>query len=171
MSCLGEAQIVSYTPFLSSCSSIKCDNVKQLYCPQYENLNIVRILERAKQNPFIANYLPENRDMHKVPRQWLINVAYTVIGKPFAEWVDAEIANRNDELAKKQKLLIEMDPEIAKAFHNSVNISSKVIRHSIFALRKHLTFYLSCSFKWQRCPSPKAGLQAQENAGRDEGVA
>ena len=72
----------------------------------------------------INNYLPEDRDMHKVPRQWLINVTYTVLGTPFKAWVQGEIEKRNEELAKKQKLLIEMDPEIAKAFHGSVNISS-----------------------------------------------
>ena len=71
-------------------------------------------------------YLPEDRDMHKVPRQWLVNVAYTVIGEPFAAWVQDEIANRNEDLAKKQNLLIEMDPKIADAFHKSVNISSKL---------------------------------------------
>ena len=96
-----------------------------MYVPQYENLSIERILETARKNPRISDYLPDDRDMHKVPRQWLINVAYTVLGTPFKAWVEDEIASRNEELAKKQKLLIEMDPEIAKAFHSSVNISSK----------------------------------------------
>ena len=93
--------------------------------PQYENLSIERILERTKEYPDVKSYLPEDRDMHKVPRQWLINVAYTVIGEPFSTWVKDEISSRNEELAKKQKLLIDMDPEIAKAFHDSVNISSR----------------------------------------------
>ena len=63
--------------------------------------------------------------MHKVPRQWIINVAYTLIGEPFAAWVKDAIISRNDDLARKQNLLIEMDPAIATAFHKSVNISSK----------------------------------------------
>ena len=67
--------------------------------------------------------------MHKVPRQWLINVAYTVIGEPFNAWIKDEIANRNEELARKQNLLIDMDPEIAQAFHRSVNINSKFNLH------------------------------------------
>ena len=95
-----------------------------MYCPQYENLNIATILAHAKLNPNYENYIPEDRDIHRVPRQWLINIAYTVIGKPFNDWVQDEIVTRNEELAKKQKLLIEMDSEIAKAFHGSVNISS-----------------------------------------------
>ena len=36
-----------------------------------------------------------------------------------------QIAKRNENLVVKQKLLIEVDPEIADAFHNSVNISGK----------------------------------------------
>ena len=81
-----------------------------MYVPQYETLSIERILETARKNPRINDYLPDARDMHKVPRQWLINVTYTVLGEPFKGWVKTEIENRNEELAKKQNLLIEMDP-------------------------------------------------------------
>ena len=38
--------------------------------------------------------------------------------------MNARIAERNEKLAKKQKLLIEMDPAIAAAFDRSVNIST-----------------------------------------------
>ena len=79
----------------------------------------------ARKTDVLNSYLPEDRDMHKVPRQWLINVTYTIIGEPFSKWVKKEIVDRNEALAKKQNLLIEMDPEIARAFHSSHNISSK----------------------------------------------
>ena len=51
-----------------------------LCVPQYENLSIERIIQTARKDSQISLYLPEDRDMHKVPRQWLINVVYTVIG-------------------------------------------------------------------------------------------
>ena len=95
-----------------------------LYAPHYENLSIERILEQARKNPVINDYLPEDRDMHKVPRQWLLNVAFTLLGEPFRGWIKDEIEHRNEEIAKKQKLLIELDPDVARAFHASVNISS-----------------------------------------------
>ena len=63
--------------------------------------------------------------MRKLPRQWIINVVYSVIGEQFRQWVSTSIKKRNDELADKRDLLIELDPEIAKAFRSSVNISSK----------------------------------------------
>ena len=63
--------------------------------------------------------------MRKLPRQWIINVIYSVIGEPFRQWVSEAIKKRNAELADKRDLMIELDPEIAKAFRSSVNISSK----------------------------------------------
>ena len=41
------------------------------------------MLETARKNPSFGDYIPEDRDIHKVPRQWLVNVAYSVIGEPF----------------------------------------------------------------------------------------
>ena len=72
----------------------------------------------------------DDRDIHKVPRQWLLNVVYSVVGEPFLEWVRKEIASRNEKLAERRQMLIEMDPEIAKAFHASRNISSKFFDHA-----------------------------------------
>jgi len=39
-----------------------------MYCPLYENLTIEGLLTTARKNPLINDYLPEDRDMHKVPR-------------------------------------------------------------------------------------------------------
>jgi len=68
-----------------------------------------------------------------------------VLGEPFKGWVQNEIENRNEELATKQKLYIEMDPEIAKAFHSSFNISSKSLSHSLSASIWLLTVSTDCS--------------------------
>ena len=53
-----------------------------------------------------------------------------MLGEPFAGWIATVIERRNDDLAAKQNLLIEMDPVIAAAFHKSVNISSKTLTSS-----------------------------------------
>ena len=133
--------------------------------PHYETLSIERILEKARKNPRINDYLPEDRDMHKVPRQWLINVAYTVLGEPFSAWTRDEIAIRNEELAKKQKLLIEMDPEIAKAFHGSANISSTCIILLVNSTMPVLTYPLLFSDEWLQRPPPQGRLQAPPHPG------
>ena len=62
--------------------------------------------------------------MHKLPRQFLCNVAYTKIGKTFSDFVTATLDKRHLEMAEKG-LLISMDSEIAKVFVQSKSISSK----------------------------------------------
>ena len=60
----------------------------------------------------MKSYLPDDRDMHKVPRQWIVNVCYTLIGKKFADFVGDTVAARNQHVAERQDLLLDMDPEI-----------------------------------------------------------
>ena len=50
---------------------------------------------------------------------------YSLVGDPFREWVSKTIKKRNDTVASKNDLMIELDPAIAKAFQRSINISSK----------------------------------------------
>ena len=139
-----------------------------LYVPQYENLSIERILEQAKKNPRVSSFLPDDRDMHKVPRQWLINVTYTLMGNAFATWVSTEIANRNEELAKKQNLLIDMDPEIAAAFQKSVNISSKSSHSCYSTLIHQLIATMLYSYQWKQLTPSENWFQTSKNLSRDE---
>ena len=60
--------------------------------------------------------MPEERDLPKLPRSWLANLIYTVVGDEFREWVAEKIRERNDKIASKNDLMIELDPAIAKAF-------------------------------------------------------
>ena len=55
-----------------------------------------------------------------------MNVIYTIVGEPFRVWVSELIKGRNDHVAEKNDLMIELDPEIAAAFSSSLNISSKL---------------------------------------------
>ena len=98
-----------------------------LFAPQYEGLSIKHILAKVKDSPQVLFFLPDELDWHRLPRQWLINVCNTVIGKPFAEWINATIEKRNDDMAQKHDLLVEMDPDIAEVFANSKSISSKCL--------------------------------------------
>ena len=47
---------------------IKCDDVKFLSAPQYDGLAIHDILNEAIKYPEVMKHLPDDRDMHKVPR-------------------------------------------------------------------------------------------------------
>ena len=52
---------------------------------------------------------------------------YSIVGDNLREWVSQQVKSRNEKLAEKQDLMIELDPEIAPAFGSSLNISSKYL--------------------------------------------
>ena len=99
--------------------------MKQMHVPMYKGLTIDNILAEGRRSPEVNNYLPDEKDLHRLPRQWLANVIYTLVGEEFQNWVTECIRNRNDHIAEKQNLIVELDPVIAAAFNNSLNISSK----------------------------------------------
>ena len=41
----------------------------------------------ANQYPGVSKYFPIEKEMEKLPRQYIANVIYTVVGNPFAIWV------------------------------------------------------------------------------------
>ena len=96
-----------------------------MHVPMYKGLTIDNMLAEGRRSPAVNNYLPDEKDLHRLPRQWLANVIYTLVGERFQNWVTECIRNRNDHIAEKQNLIVELDPVIAAAFNNSLNISSK----------------------------------------------
>ena len=116
---------------------IKADKVKHLFVPFYEGLNIDTFIEKALQYPGLKAYIPNGPDADRISRQWLINVIHTVAGDDFADWVHRTVDERNAKVENKNKLTLEMDPEIAEAFYASKQVSSKY--HS-FSLARTLTF-------------------------------
>ena len=71
------------------------------------------MLEKARQVPDLMLHLPDEKEIHLLPRQWLANVIYTRYGQQFKDWVDDHIKARHEKFASKNNLLINMDPEIA----------------------------------------------------------
>ena len=83
------------------------------------------MLEASKEVKGLMEYLPDERELHLLPRQWLANVCYTVCGQSFKDWVTILINARHEKFKHKNNLMIEMDPEIAKALEDSNMVSSK----------------------------------------------
>ena len=104
---------------------LHADRVQYLSVPQYEGLGIKEFLIEAAKYPDTEPYFPAAQDIRKLPRQWVINVTYTLVGKPFADWALERMRARNDRVIEKQQLAIEMDREILAAFHASSYVSSK----------------------------------------------
>ena len=55
----------------------------------------------------------------------MIDVVNTIVKEPFRTWVEARIEERNEKIKANQNLTLELDPEVARAFAKSTNISSK----------------------------------------------
>ena len=57
--------------------------------------------------------LPIDKEIHKLTRQYLANIIYTIVGQPFSQWVDNIVEQRNSKIKSEQQLMINMDPEVA----------------------------------------------------------
>ena len=75
------------------------------------------MLKYAEENPKVSSYLPEGPDLARIPRAWLADMLYTLLEEPFQNWVKNRVASRNSKVAEKGNKMIDLDPEIAKAFN------------------------------------------------------
>ena len=69
-------------------ADIKNTAVMTLYAPQYDNLRVEDIMEQAFKFKETADYLPPLKDQHRLPRQFLINLVYSIVGEPFKLWLN-----------------------------------------------------------------------------------
>ena len=97
--------------------------MKHLTVPHYEGLTVQDILKNIGMKDDFRLYMPIIKEIPKLPKQFIINVAYSIIGDPFAKWVRSQIEMRNEKVTKQKDLLIAMDPLVAMAFQNSTAVS------------------------------------------------
>ena len=85
--------------------------------------------------PSCKNYFPIEREITRLPKQWICNVLYTVQGDAFGNWVKERIEERNSHVVKEKNMLIDLDPDVAAAFNNSTAVSlSKGISANLLKL-------------------------------------
>jgi hypothetical protein len=70
-------------------------------------------------------YFPIAKEITKLPKQWIVNVAFTVLGDPFRTWIKKGISDRNIKVAIQKDLNIGMDPELLIAYRASNAVSRK----------------------------------------------
>ena len=49
----------------------------------------------AKNYPIMKQYLPDDNDIHRLPRNFLINLMFTIIGLEVKEYVSKVVEERN----------------------------------------------------------------------------
>ena len=74
-------------------------------------------------NQEMLSYLPEAKEVEKLPKQYLVNLVYAVVGDDFKAWVHDRIQQRNSKVTVEKDLMINFDEEIAAAFMNSTAVS------------------------------------------------
>ena len=84
------------------------------------------MLEYASKVPQVMKaFPPTTKETEKFPRQYIANVIHTIVGRPFREWIDRQLEEKNAELAEKKEMNIELDPEIEAIFKASTAVSGK----------------------------------------------
>ena len=73
----------------------------------------------------VGEWLPDMIEIPRLPKEYIANVAFTVLGKPFGDWVKGQIEMRNYKITTEKQLNIDIDPELAAAFNASSAVSSK----------------------------------------------
>ena len=94
--------------------------------PLYKGLGIKDIsafLNNAHHNIF--DYLPDQQEIRKVPKEWICNVLATVLKGMFTGWVKNRIEERNEAVKEARNTDIGMDPEMAEAFRASTKTSCR----------------------------------------------
>ena len=104
---------------------IKGKDVKHLSVPQYEDLTIKQFLTFAKDYPEVMRVFPTvEKEIMKLPRQYIINCIYTIVGAPFKDWVARMVDIRHEGVVDKKDMSILMDPEIAQIYSQSRAVST-----------------------------------------------
>ena len=79
----------------------------------------------ARQRGQVDLYLPDDIDLPKIPKQWIVNVCAAVLGQEFKDWVGEQVEERNALMAEKKEIMITMDPQMAAKFQSSTHVSRK----------------------------------------------
>ena len=110
--------------FNGSKKAIEGKDIVHIACPQFETITTVSILAFGhSQSNTLVDYLPILKEQVKLPRQFIINVTFAVVGKPFSDWIKAQVEERNRSIAAKRDLLVNMDPRIAQKLAESNHVS------------------------------------------------
>ena len=104
---------------------IKGKDVKWIAIPQYKALTIDKIAAYVAPHGVVGDHLPVDKEIAKLPKQWIANVCHTLLGSKFSDWVREQVNQRNQGLLVRNNELIDVDPEIAAAFHASTKTSGK----------------------------------------------
>ena len=78
---------------------INSKDVQVYQVPQFEGLSVDEMLKFGANYPEVMNALPvEEKEVRKLPRDYIANVIYTLTKEAFVNWVEMRVKARNDKL-------------------------------------------------------------------------
>ena len=90
--------------------------MKNIKVPYFKGLSIEKMLEFAKGYPDALRALPMvQREIDRMPRVYIANVIYIVVGKAFQDWMNQKINERHEKVAEEKDTIL-MDPSIYRVF-------------------------------------------------------
>ena len=109
--------------------------------------------------------------MLKLPREYICNIVYTIVGDPFDAWVASQVEVRNDKIASERDMLVDLDPEIATLFNQSTAVSGRY--HTSTSLRVDQEYYSRLGVYFQALTNPffpysSEGHQQQPDEARSQ---
>ena len=98
---------------------------KKIFAPRYRGISVEKAIEFCRSFPQVWKYLPEEKYIYNLPRDFTFNVMNTVIPDEFTPWINGLIALRDAEQKETQDLDIQVTEAALEAFKKSTHQSCK----------------------------------------------
>ena len=104
---------------------LKCGEVKECKVPHLKTLSVGSMLEFARNNSNIDEFLPDFNHQKLPNREWLWNLLNTILGERFREFIQSKQQERTEYIMEKKELKVRALPEFIKLFKDSKSISTQ----------------------------------------------
>ena len=94
---------------------MKQKDARFLRVNHYKGLTIADILGFCKGKKDFEKYLPDERDVPMLPRDYVLSLAISIVGEPFRDWVKGKVDVRHQEWLKKNDQAVELTKEAKTA--------------------------------------------------------
>ena len=75
--------------------------------------------------PAVMKFMPVEKEFKKLPKQWIVNVCFSVICEEFSDWVTKTTDENHEKHRKEHNMDIALAPKVYEAFIASTQVSSK----------------------------------------------
>jgi hypothetical protein len=104
------------------------------------------LIAYAKLKPIVMDYLPVEKEISRLPREYLIDLIYSVEGDTFKTWADSRKKERDFNMKSKLKVNIKMSQYSMDRFAASSHCHSRFTNSKAFMFAKKLFQALTIFF-------------------------